>query len=540
MAVTMRSAGTSKPRAVPTYYGKRVDTKNYLNQKLRVCAYCRVSTELEEQQSSFDTQVQFYTLYINNNPNWELVEIYADDGKSGAQTYWRNGFTKMVEDAKAGKFDLMITKSFTRFARNTVDSIETVRLFSSLGIDIYFEDKCLHSLDQKGEIMVTLYSAFAQEELRNLSQNTAWGYQKKFERGEPLVSNLLGYDSKHCDIKINLEEAIVVRLINQLFLEGYSLYAIKRELESRGIKTKRGKDTWQASTIRGILNNEKYAGNAMLQKTVTLDFMTKTRVKNTGQKKSYYVENTHPAIISPEIHRIVIDEIKNREMQSAEQKKNDKREEVRMSLDNNCNYSSKYYLSNILSCEDCNNPFRRYTWTARGTTKYVWMCKVRKQKDGRKQCPLSPSIEEKDLHLAILHAINTAAKKVEIPAASDYVNENVHQNMNKIVEAETELANLTKRLSEAYEKNESNNMILDIKTELSICSLELVKYKFLNDQINNTKEALNQTSISLKEYSDDLVKLYIRSIKVTNKGNLIIQFKSGLEMTVSCKCTLAS
>ena len=153
---------------------------------------------------------------------------------------------------------------------------------------------------------------------------------------------------------------------------------------------------------------------------------------------------------------------------------------------------------------------------------------------------MSPSIEEKDLHFAILHAINAAAKKVEIPVATDYVSENVHQNMNKIVEAENELAALTKRLSEACENNESNDTILDIKTELSICSLELAKYKFLNDQINNTKEALNQTSISLKEYSDDLVKLYIRGIKVTNKGNLIIQFKSGLEMTMSCKCTLAS
>ena len=208
----------------------------------------------------------------------------------------------MIEDAQAHKFDLVLTKSFTRFARNTVDSINTMRMFSSLGIE------------QKGEVMITMFSAFAQEELRNLSENVTWGYQKSFDRGEVLVTNLLGYESKDKVITVIEEEARIARLIYCLFLQGFTIHQIKTELESRNLKTKRGKSNWSEGVIINILKNEKYSGNSLCQKTISVDYLTKTRVKNTGQKKQYYVKNSHPAIIPEHIFLAVQTELQRREL----------------------------------------------------------------------------------------------------------------------------------------------------------------------------------------------------------------------------------
>lgn len=535
MAVVMRQVGTSKTNRVPSYYGPRVDTKNYLTQKLRVCAYCRVSTELEEQQSSFDTQVQFYTMFINSNPNWELVEIYADDGISGSQIYWRNGFSKMIEDAKNRKFDLVLTKSFTRFARNTVDSVETVRLFSSLGIDIYFEDKSLHSLDQKGEMMVTLYSAFAQEELRNLSQNVTWGYQKSFERGEVLVTGLLGYRSKDKVISIVQQEAITVRLIYKLFLEGYTYYQIAKVLKTRNVKTKRGNVNWLPQGIKNILQNEKYTGNALCQKTICVDYLTKTRVKNTGQRKQYYVKNSHPAIVPNEIFIAVQAEIRRRELFSSETKQKDSSALVRDSLDKGNNYSSKYYLSNILFCEDCGSPFRRYTWTARGNKKIVWMCKVRKNKGGREKCPVSPSIEESGLHLSILKALQKANLGY-CSNSSDDISDFEGDNMQKLIVAEDKLAHLNQQL--ACVQNDTNKQ--QIESDISIAELNIAYYQHSMNIASKQSNDISVNDFDLSVYSDDLLKQFVDKILVTNKGELKIHFKIGVEIKIaSAGVTLA-
>ena len=533
MAVTMRSAKSSKPKMVPTYFGKRVDTRNYLNQKLRVCAYCRVSTELEEQQSSFDTQVQFYKKYINENPNWELVEIYADDGASGSQIYWRNGFTKMIEDAKAGMFDLVLTKSFTRFARNTVDSIETVRLFSSLGIDIYFEDKSLHSLDQKGEMMVTLYSAFAQEELRNLSANTAWGYQKSFERGEVLVTGLLGYRSKDRVVTIVEHEARIVRLIYRLFLEGCTYYQIKQELEARGLKTKKGNTNWTQSSIKNILQNEKYAGNALCQKTVCVDYLTHTRVKNQGHKKQYYVKNSHSAIIPYEVYLAVQAEIRRRELLSDEIKKKDPRISVKESLGSGNNYSAKYYLSNVLFCEDCGSPFRRYTWTAHGK-KSVWMCRVRKQKGGRAQCPNSPSIEENALQCTIMKALKKANLGLQDSKSSDSDLDESTDILQKIIATEDSLVVIKKELSALFETEGNSESIDELETEISIGELNLAYYKYHVDRTSKLSSQITHDKVDFSKYSDELVKMYIDKILVNQKGVLTVKFKAGTEVKVTC------
>lgn len=515
MGLTIRSV--NKIKANPLVTGAKVNPLTYLNQQLKVAAYCRVSTEFEEQQSSFETQVNFYTEYINANPKWELVSIYADDGASGTQIYWRNGFMKMLEDAREKKFDLLITKSFSRFARNTVDTINIVREFRSLGIDILFEDMNLHTMDTSGELMITIFSAIAQEENRNLSKNVTWGYQKKFERGETLIpSTMMGYQKHAGQIEINSKEAQVVRLIASLFLDGMSCYGIKTYLEAHHIKAKKGSKTWSVTTIESMLKNEKYTGNSLLQKTICTDYLTKERKKNEGERHQYYVKDSHPAIYSQDVYDLIQGEFKLRKLS---------KEESLVSTDFSAGRSKKstqYYLNQVLFCKECKEPFRRYTWTARGKTEYRWMCRCRKQPKGREKCPLSPSIIEENLHEAIMQAIRKICGKMEYIEAS------------KTTSKRLETLNEEIQLYEALLKECVNESHLDA---LSILKLERSKIQYLNRRSNAVAEKIDEAELAV--YSDELVKKLIRKIEVTRKGFLEIEFITGAKVTQQCNCQLA-
>ena len=240
----------------------------------------------------------YYKTYIEGHEDWEFVGMYSDEGITATNTKKRDGFNQMVEDALDGKIDLIITKSVSRFARNTVDSLTTIRKLKEKGIEVYFEKENIWTLDAKGELMITIMSSLAQEESRSISENTTWGKRKQFADGKGSVafSWFLGYDK---DFKINEEQAATVRLIYRLFISGLSFYAITKELESRGIKSPSGKDRWHISTVKSILTNEKYRGDALLQKQYTTDFLQKKRKTNNGEIPQYYVEEHHEAIIPP-------------------------------------------------------------------------------------------------------------------------------------------------------------------------------------------------------------------------------------------------
>ena len=243
--------------------------------KRKVAGYARVSTDSEEQATSYEAQVDYYTRYIKSNPDWEFVGIYTDDGITATNTSHRDGFKQMVEDALAGKIDLIITKSISRFARNTVDSLVTVRELKEKGIEIYFEKENIWTLDAKGELLITIMSSLAQEESRSISENTTWGKRKSFADGKASVSfsRFLGYDSgPNGEFIINEEQAVTVRYIYKRFLEGLSTYQIAKELTKMGVKTAAGKDKWYTSSVLSILKNEKYKGDALLQKSFTKDF----------------------------------------------------------------------------------------------------------------------------------------------------------------------------------------------------------------------------------------------------------------------------
>lgn len=256
---------------------------NTPQQKRRVAAYARVSTDSDEQLSSYEAQVDFYTRHIKSNPEWEFVAVYTDEGVTGTNTKKREGFNRMVEDALAGKIDLILTKSISRFARNTVDTLTTIRSLKEKGIEVYFEKENIYTLDAKGEVMLTIMSSLAQEESRSISENVIWGKRRSMEEGKVSLaySRFLGYEKGPDGIlQIVEEEAKIIRKIYSLFLEGRTVRSIADQLTSEGIRTPAGKTQWSVSTIMSILQNEKYKGDALLQKTYTVDFLSKTDRKS--------------------------------------------------------------------------------------------------------------------------------------------------------------------------------------------------------------------------------------------------------------------
>ena len=345
-----RTIGTQKPAAKV--------------QKARVAAYCRVSTEYEEQESSYEVQVEHYTNYIKSNPEWEMVEVYADDGISGTNTAKREGFNRMIEDCKAGKIDMILTKSISRFSRNTVDCLKYTRELKDMNIAVFFEKENINTLDAKGEVLMTIMAALAQQESESLSANVRLGIQFRNQQGKVQINHnwFLGY-TKDEDGKlvIDPEEAAVVQRIYAEYMEGRSFLQIKRGLEADGVLNGAGHKKWHESNIKQILTNEKYIGDALLQKTYTVNTLEKKRVANNGVAPKYYVEGSHEAIIDKDVFlRVQAAEIARRANILTDGKKRI--------------YSSRYALSSIVFCGHCGDIFRRIKWNNRGCKSTVWRC----------------------------------------------------------------------------------------------------------------------------------------------------------------------
>ncbi len=341
--------------------GRKQDAKP----KLRVAAYCRVSTDSDEQATSYEAQVEHYTEYIKKNPEWEFAGIYADDGISGTNTKNREEFNRMIEDCEAGTIDMIITKSISRFARNTLDCLKYIRQLKEKNIPVFFEKEAINSMDAKGEVLLTIMASLAQQESQSLSQNVKLGLQFRYQNGQVQVNHnrFLGYTKdEDGNLVIDPEQAEVVKRIYREYLEGYSMDKIAAGLEANGILTGAGKPRWHTSTINKILRNEKYIGDALLQKTYTTDFLNKTRVKNTGIVPQYYVEGNHEAIIPREIYMRVQEELVRRRVvkTSANGKKR--------------SYSCNHCFSQIIICGDCGEMFRRIHWNNRGCKSIVWRC----------------------------------------------------------------------------------------------------------------------------------------------------------------------
>ncbi|HEN4544006.1 TPA: recombinase family protein [Streptococcus agalactiae] len=362
----------------------RSSSDDFSLKKRRVAGYARVSTDHEDQATSYESQMRYYSEYINGRDDWEFVKMYSDEGISGTNTKLRTGFKAMVEDALNGKIDLIITKSVSRFARNTVDSLTTVRQLKEVGVEIYFEKENIWTLDSKGELLITIMSSLAQEESRSISENVTWGLRKQFAEGKVHFpyTNVLGFKAgEDGAIVVDQDEAITVRYIFQQALIGKSPYHIAKDLTEQGIPSPSGKSQWNATTIKRMLRNEKYKGDALLQKTFTIDFLTKKKNINRGELPQYYVENNHEAIVDRETF-----------------------DAVQQVLDNKGRKSSTTIFSSKLVCGDCGHFFGSKVWHS--TSKYrrvIYQCN--EKYSGDKRCN-TPHVTEEEVKDWFVTAIN--------------------------------------------------------------------------------------------------------------------------------------
>ena len=369
--------------------------------KRRVAAYARVSTEKDEQQNSYEAQIEYYTRYIKSNPEWIFVDIYSDEGITGTSIKRRDGFNRMIEDALAGKIDLIVTKSVSRFARNTVDSLTTVRKLKDKGVEVYFEKENIFTLDSKGELLITIMSSLAQEESRSISENTTWGQRKRFADGIMSLgySNFLGYKkgANPGDMEIVEEEAVVVRRIYDEYLAGKSPGEIAKQLTADGIPTPAKKTKWHPSTIISILHNEKYRGDAKLQKCFTTSFLDHKMQKNTGQLPIFYVSENHPAIIKPEVFEMVQEEFRRREAAGGRAQ-------------------CVSILSGRIVCGDCGCFYGRKKWHS-GTPHESWRWHCNNKFMKRERCQ-TPTLKEQSLEECFVVAFNSILERKEEIAAN--------------------------------------------------------------------------------------------------------------------------
>lgn len=359
--------------------------------KRRTAGYARVSTDSEEQQTSYEAQVDYYTNYIKAREDWEFVEVYTDDGISATNTKHREGFKRMVADALAGKIDLIVTKSVSRFARNTVDSLTTVRKLKEKGIEIYFEKENIWTLDSKGELLITIMSSLAQEESRSISENCTWGQRKRFADGKVTVpfSRFLGYDrGDDGNLVVNPQEAVIVKRIYAMFLQGASSFGIATALTGDGIPSPGGKPKWSSQAVSSILRNEKYKGDALLQKSYTVDFLTKKKKFNEGEIPQYYVEGNHEAIIQSDVYEMVQREMERRR--------------------HTHNHSGVHIFSGRIKCGQCGSWYGSKVWHS--TDKYrctIWQCNHKFKGSEKCATPHLTEDEVKQLFVSVANKLIT-------------------------------------------------------------------------------------------------------------------------------------
>lgn len=516
---------------------------------LRVAAYCRVSTLLEQQEGSYEAQVDYYTEKINSNPNWKCAGIFADDGKSATQTKKREDFNAMIEACMNGKVDLVLTKSVSRFARNTVDALQCIRKLKEKNIPVIFEKEGVNTLESGGELLITILSSQAQEESRNISENTRWGLTRRFENGIISVNHkkFLGYTKdEEGNLVIVPDEAVIVKRIFREYLEGKSIVQIGKGLEADGIKTVTGLEHWHPGTIDKMLSNEKFCGDACMQKTFTIDFLTKKKVKNQGYAPQYYIEDNHEAIIPKDLfNQVQVEKARRASLNKAAvtRKANKSKKEK-------SKYSSKYVLTELLTCAECGHAYRRQTWSKYGQKSAVWRCEDRLKQGTSSKCKHSPTLKEEQLHDAIMKAINKvlenngdfigAFRENVIRVIGNYSTQGITTDYDEQIEV------LQKEMLALIELNAKQGAVGedfdDAYKALSerINGLKKAKLDHINAQkraenyaerVDALDKAMATINPEVREFDQELVKRLIYSIKVQKGLKLTIQFHSGIVMT---------
>lgn len=502
----------------------------------RVAAYCRVSTDREEQEHSFETQKAMYTEMIMMKPTWQMAGIYADEGITGTVAKKRPGFMKMIEDCRKGKIDMIVTKSVSRFSRNNLDCLMYVRELKQLGIPIIFEKEGINTIQVSSELLLTLFGALSQAESESISMNVKLGIRQSLKNGNVRFSykTFLGY-RKGADGQPEIvpEQADIVRRIYNDFLAGATYLEIAKRLTEENVPTMGGGNRWFSERIKSILKNEKYKGDALLQKTYITDPISKRVKKNNGELPMYYVENSHPAIIERRIFDRVQEEIARRAGKKKVKQTGTKTELGR--------YSGKYALTELLYCGECGTPYRRCTWSRDGKKKIVWRC-VSRLDYGKKYCKNSPSVEESRLHNAIAAAITKKANSEEINIGgimnhiesfgSQRDTDGIIQRQRRIAEIEKVIDDLARLNSDEAQNGELDYKFSELYAELYSVKDELEEMQsdvsaLEGDMLNEMREVVVGLKNHPVEYDDKVVRQLIDCIKVMSADTIKICFKDG-------------
>ena len=471
--------------------------------KKRVAAYARVSTEQDAQQNSYEAQISFYTDYIKSRPDWEFAGVYADEGLSGTSYKKREGFNRMVDDAENGKIDLILTKSISRFARNTVDSLTITRKLKAAGVEVYFEKENISSMDAQAELIFTIMSSVAQEESRSISENVRWGHQRSMEAGKISLpwSRFLGYRRGADGLpEIVEEEAAVIREIYSSFLNGKTLKGIADSLTSRIIKTPTGKKVWSAETVRHILSNEKYKGDARLQKTYTVDFLTKEVRVNNGERKQWYIHDSHDAIVSPETFELVQKELKRRTGRHGR-------------------FYDSPFTGKII-CGDCGAYYGHRVWHSNEPCrKNIWLCND-KYENGSVCKP--PKVTDEEIMQTFLIAVNRLPK--DRAAYCDEYERKFLPLIGDAADLEEELASLTEELNDQIAQIE--RLVLENAQKAQDQAVYTQKFDAFSKSIEQKKALIHSIEQQISEamVKKENARIYLEGLCKTESGCLLTNF----------------
>lgn len=516
-----------------------LSTKKNDYRTLKVAAYCRVSTDSEDQLESYKAQVAYYTDAIAKNPRWKLADIYADEGITGTAVTNRDNFNRMIRDCEKGRIDYILCKSVARFARNTVDTLKIVRKLRAKGIGVYFEEQCIDTLKAENEMILGMHSVMAQAESENISANVRWGIQQRMKSGTyKFRYNLLGYEKgEDGEPRIIESEAFYIRKIFEMYLQGNSLVQIKDFLETEGVSTRRTKQAaWSQNVVKSILTNERYCGDLLMQKTFVENPINKKVHKNRGELPKYYIQNNHPAIIDRGTFQAVQAEMARRI---------NKRRVSEKSITEFGKYSGKYALSELLVCGECGSAYRRKTWKKRdGGSEGVWLC-VNRIDNGRDACKTSVALHEEALHKAICRGLMkvysdfggamdciTAALTYAVTSADEILDVyGIEQQINQIGDSLDEIILLR-------ERTQGDKSRFD--EEIRKMSQQLVSLRQQRDLQKEKMDAMPKVHIEVERmkklfeekqnfisYRDDVVRCVVECIRVSDGGKLTIILKGG-------------